>query len=145
MDMWNLAADLGLAVVERRVAHRSGYWAEEEVIYLTPDMPPRTLRCVLAHEIAHHVLAHRPAAHGPVRARQERAANEWAAKRLIDPERYAEVERQREGHLASMAHDLNVVPEFVQVFQGLLLRVGDTVYVSPRMGVGGYEARMDVA
>lgn len=143
--MWNLAADLGLAVIERRVEHRSGYWPDDEVIYLTPGMPPRTLRCVLAHEIAHHVLGHRPAVHGPIRRRQEHAANEWAAKRLIDPARYAEVEHQREGHLASMAHDLNVVPELLQVFQRRLLRVGDTVYVAPRMGVGEYAARVKVA
>lgn len=143
--MWNLAADLGLAVVERRVEHRSGYWPDEQVIYLTPGMPPRTLRCVLAHEIAHHILGHRPAAHGPVRRRQEAAANEWAAKRLIDPDRYAEVEQLRDGHVASMAHDLNVVPEILQVFRSRLLRVGDTVYVAPRLGVGGYAARVEVA
>lgn len=143
--MWNLAADLGLAVVERRVEHRSGYWPEEQVVYLTPGMAPRRLRCVLAHEIGHHILGHRPAAHGPIRSRQEHAANEWAAMRLIDPDRYAEVERQRDGHLASIAHDLNVVPELVQVFQRRLLRVGDTVYVAPRMGVGGYQARVEVA
>lgn len=143
--MWNLAADLGLAVVERRVAHRSGYWPDEAVIHLTPGMSSRRVRCVLAHEIAHHALGHRPAAHGPVRARQEAAANDWAARRLIDPDRYAEVEHQRDGHLTSMAHDLHVVPELLEVFQRRLLRVGDTVYVAPRMGLGEYSARIEVA
>lgn len=143
--MWNLAADLGLAVVERRVEHRSGYWPDEQVIYLTPGMPPRTLRCVLAHEIAHHILGHRPAVHGLIRRRQEAAANEWAANRLIEPARYAEVEQLRDGHVASMAHDLNVVPEILQVFRSRLLRVGGTVYVAPRLGVGGYSARVEVA
>lgn len=58
MDIWNLAADLGLTVRERRGVHRSGYAPGANHIDLTPGMGGRVLRGVMCHEIAHHVLGH---------------------------------------------------------------------------------------
>lgn len=121
-----LAEELGLTVVEKRSAHTSGYRPGDSHIFLTPKMPRRTARSVLAHEIAHHVLGHSPAPFGPLRKRQERAANEWAALYLIRLDAYVEVERLRDGHLTSMAHDLDVAPELVAAFQDVLARKSST-------------------
>lgn len=137
-DMIKLAGELGLTVLERRGNHAGGYHAGSRVIRLDPNLPRRVARSVLAHEIAHHVFGDRPSPYGPVRAKQERRANEWAALRLITPEAFAEVEQQRDGHTASMAHDLDVIPELVDAFRSLLLRVGDVTYVDPKMGAGQY-------
>lgn len=122
MDVWDLAADLGLTVVESSAAHRSGYWPDERLIHLRRGMSSRTVRSVLAHEIAHHVLGHLPTLFGPIRNRQERQANEWAADYLIDRQDYIEVEYLREGHVPSMAFDLDVAPELVVAYQSLIRR-----------------------
>lgn len=139
-----LADDLGINIIEHHGAHLGGYRPGENTIRLSPRLPRRTARSVLAHELAHHVLGHRPTDFGPVRARQERAANEWAAKHLIDPGRYAEVEQLRDGHLASMAHDLDVAPELVAAYRAILERIGDTVYVDGKMGAGQYAHRSEI-
>lgn len=145
MDMWQLAADLGLHVIERRGIHRSGYAAGSSHIELTPGMRGRVLRGVLCHEIAHHVLGHRPTEFGLIRKRQEHAANVWAAHRLITPEAYADAERIRNGHVTSMAIDLNVPDELVHVYRESLLRTESATYVRPRMGAGQWAHRVEVA
>lgn len=144
MDIWNLAADMGLTVRERRGVHRSGYLPDDNHIDLTPGMRGRVLRGVMCHEIAHHVLGHRPTDFGLLRKRQEAAANQWAARTLITPEAYAEAERHRGGHLTSMAIDLNVPDELVIVFRGALLRTESAIYVDPRMGTGQFARRIEV-
>lgn len=144
LDAWNLAADLGLEVRERRGIHRSGYDPGSNHIDLSPGMRGRVLRGVIYHEIAHHVLGHRPTDFGPIRKRQEHAANMWAVQRLITPESYAAVERARDGHLVAMAIDLNVPDEFVVIYRQSLLRTDQATYVRPRLGVGQYLHRVEV-
>jgi len=144
MDVWNLAADMGLTVRERRGAHRSGYAPNANHIELTPGMRGRVLRGVMCHEIAHHVLGHRPTNFGLIRKRQEAAANAWAAQTLIAPRAYAEAEQHHGGHVTSMAIALNVPDELVVVFRSLLLRTEDAVYVDPRMGAGQFAHRIEV-
>lgn len=136
----SLANELGLTVIERRGKHVGGYHAGSNTIRLDPALPRRVARSVLAHELAHHVFGDQPSPHGPVRAKQERRANEWAALRLITPEAFADAERIRGGHTASMAHDLDVIPELVDAFRQVLLRIGDTTYVEPRMGARQYRS-----
>ena len=144
MDIWNLAADLGLTVRERRGVHRSGYAPGSNHIDLTPGMRGRVLRGVMCHEIAHHVLGHRPTDFGLIRKRQEAAANVWAAQTLITPEAYADAEHHHSGHVTSMAIALNVPDELVVVFRSLLLRTEGAVYVDPRMGAGQFAHRIEV-
>lgn len=144
LDAWNLAADLGLEVRERRGIHRSGYAPDAGYIELTPGMRGRVLRGVMYHEIGHHVLGHRPTDFGLIRKRQEHAANVWAAHQLITPDAYADAERSREGHLTGMAIDLNVPDEFVSVFRQSLLRTDHATYVRPRMGTGQWAHRIEV-
>lgn len=145
MDVWKLAEDLGLSVRERRGAHRSGYAPHDNHIDLTPGMRGRVLRGVMCHEIGHHVLGHRPTDFGLIRKRQELAANVWAAHTLITPEAYADAERHRNGHITSMAIDLNVPDELVLVYRGTLLRTDQATYVRPRMGTAQYAHRVEVA
>lgn len=145
MDVWKLAEDLGLTVRERRGTHRSGYLPGDEHIDLTPGMRGRVLRGVMCHEIGHHVLGHRPTDFGLIRKRQELAANIWAAHTLITPATYAEAEHNRNGHITSMAIDLNVPDELVVVYRGTLLRTDQATYVRPRMGTAQYTHRVEVA
>lgn len=140
--LMRLAHDLGLTVVERRGPHQSGYAPDDHTIRLTPGLPRRIGRSVLAHELAHHVLGHRPTHHGPIRLRQERHANEWAAHHLIHHDHYREVELLRDGHEGAMAHDLDVAPELLAVYRRMLARIGDTVYVEPRMGAEQFRHRL---
>lgn len=140
-----LADELGINVTERRGIHAGGYHHGSRTIRLDPGLPHRVARSVLAHEIAHHVFGDTPAAHGPARARQERRANEWAALRLISLDAYASAERLRDGHTASMAHDLGVTTELVDAFRALLARHGDTTYVRARMGAGQWSEKAEVA
>lgn len=141
----DLATSMGLTVIEERVAHTSGYFPGDATIAITPGLPRRYARSILAHELGHHILGHRPTRFGPVHHRQERHANEWAAHHLISPHRYREVERLRDGHEPSMAHDLDVAPELLTVYRRMLQRIGDTVYVEARMGAGMWRHREAVA
>lgn len=145
MEMWNLAAALGLSIVEKRGVHRSGYAPGDNIIQLTPGMRGRVLRSVLAHEIGHHVLGHHPTDFGLIRKRQEAAANAWAAHRLISADAYAAAEHQHDGHLPSMAFDLNVSDELASVYRKSLLRINAAVYVAPKLGAGQWAQKVDVS
>lgn len=135
-----LASELGLTIIERRGRHLGGYHAGSRTIRLDPSMPRRFARSVLAHEIAHHVFADEPSPYGPVTAKQERRANEWAALHLITADAFADAEKHRNGHTASMAFDLDVTPELVDAYRRVLVRIGDTTYVDAKMGAGQYRS-----
>lgn len=143
-QLLTMADELGLTVIEQRGKHLGGYRPGDRVIRLTPGLPQPTARSLLAHEIAHHVLEHRPTEFGPVHKRQERHANEWAARLLIPHDRYIEVERLRDGHVPSMAHDLDVAPELLEVHRSMLLRLGPVTYFDPCLGSAAWSHREDV-
>lgn len=145
IDVWKLADELHLTIVDHVDGHVSGYTPDDGTIRLTPGMKGRVHRSVLAHEIAHHVLGHRPVQPGLWRSRQEAAANRWAALHLIDADEYAAAEQARNGHLPSMAVDLYVADELVEVYQQNLERIGDLVYLRPGLGVGDWLLRKQVA
>lgn len=100
---------------------------------------------MIAHELAHAVLGHTPTADRSIRARQERRADEWAARLLISADTYAEAEKARGTHPASLAFELGVTIEIVTAYQRLLRRVGDTTYVGAKMGRGQWEHRTLIA
>lgn len=87
---------------------------------------------------------HRPTDFGLIRKRQEYAANAWAAQTLITPHAFAEAERHRDGHITSMAVDLNVPDELLTIYRSMLLRTDAAVYVDPRMGAGQFAHRVKV-
>ncbi|GLJ78667.1 ImmA/IrrE family metallo-endopeptidase [Microbacterium imperiale] len=118
---------------------------DQNLIRLRPGMNARLHRCVLAHELGHHALGHTPTRFGPVHAKQERAAEEWGALRLISIADYRHVEEIHAGHLGAMAVDLGVMRSTLEAFQCVLLRLGDTVYVRPKMGAGMFTHREEIA
>lgn len=120
-------------------------WVDRKLTRLRPGMNARLHRCVLAHELGHHALAHTPTRFGPVHAKQERAAEEWGALRLITLDDYRHVEEIHAGHLGAMSLDLGVMRSTLEAFQRVLLRLGDTVYVQPKMGAGMFAHREDIA
>lgn len=64
-----------------------GYYAHEaKTVVLDVNLSPRELLTVLAHEVGHAVYGH-DRADVPF---FERAADQWAARALIDPERWAD-------------------------------------------------------
>lgn len=136
-----LLEENGLHLVERRGRRPSGYEPRTATIRVTPGLSARATSSVIAHELGHAMLGHTPTADPSIRARQERRADEWAARLLIDADAYAEAERARGTHPASLAYDLGVTVEIVTAYQRLLRRVGDTTYVGPRMGRGQWEHR----
>ena len=123
--------------------------ADQSIIINLADIERRALgdyaEQILAHEIGHHVLGHRPTEFGLIRKRQEAAANAWAAHTLITPDAYAEAERKWSGHITGMAIELFVADELVLVYQRMLLRTDQAVYVDPRMGAGQWSHRFEVA
>lgn len=127
-------------------ADRDGeYIHAKRLIRLRAGMATRLHRSVLAHECAHAVFGDEPSMFGPVNAKQERRADEWAALRLIRREDYKTAEAIHHGHAGAIAHDLGVVRSIVEAYQRVLLRIGDTVYVKPKMGAGMWQHREDVA
>ncbi|WP_417556109.1 ImmA/IrrE family metallo-endopeptidase [Microbacterium sp.] len=145
VDLITLAEELGLKVVWRPGAKLGGFHAGSKTIRLTPGSSARTTGSVLAHEIGHAVFQDVYTPHGPARARQEARANEWAARHLITPDAYAAAEERRGIHAASLAFELGVTVELVEAYQRLLQRIGDTVYVAPRMGAGLWDHRVQVS
>lgn len=143
----DLVDQAGITIEYKRL--RDGRDGESNVdrktIRLRPGMHARLHRCVLAHELGHHALGHGPTRFGPVHAKQERAAEEWGALRLLTLEDYRHVEEIHDGHLGAMALDLGVMRSTLEAFQAVLLRLGGTTYVHPRLGAGQYAQRIEVA
>lgn len=121
------------------------YCHETRHMRVQHDLPYRRYRSTIAHETCHAVFADVPSRFGPVNAKQERRADEWAALRLIGLDDYREAERRHDGHVEAMAIALSVTVELVEAYRALLLRVGDTVYLEPRMGAGRWRHRIEVA
>ena len=118
------------------------YWLGRRLVNLQLGMAPRLHSFVLAHETFHVINGDTPSMFEWFDAKMERRADEWAATQLIDPDHYREVEHQREGHVPSMAHDLGVISDTVETFQRMLTRIGDTVYLNAKHGVGQWDQRI---
>lgn len=121
------------------------YDHENRVIRIQHDLRTRRYRSTLGHETCHAVYGDTPSRFGPVNAKQERRADEWAALRLIDLADYRHEEDRTSGHVEAMAIALNVTTDLVLAFRAVLLRVGGTVYVEPKMGAGRFSHRIEVA
>ncbi|MFJ2553348.1 ImmA/IrrE family metallo-endopeptidase [Microbacterium sp. NPDC087591] len=137
-----LVEESGLRLVERSGPTRGGYDHSAMTIRLAPGMSVRTATSVLAHELGHAALGHTVSTHPEARARQERRADEWAARLLISPAAYAAAEALRGPHRASLAFELGVTVELVEAYQRMLQRIGESVYVAPRMGAGQWAHRV---
>ena len=109
-DPWRHAERLQLTVEEHRLAgrRRGEYRHGERLIVLALGMSHREARSTLAHEIQHAVAGDLPTPFGPLHRRQEIRARRGAAHLLIDVDEYAAAEQLRDGHLRSIAADLDV-------------------------------------
>lgn len=142
----DLADQAGLTIeyAHLREGRDGEYVHAKKLIRLRRGMSARKHRSVLAHELAHAAFGHTPTHFGPVHAKQERIADAWAAMRLIDLDDYRHLEAVHDGHPGAIAVDLGVVRSIVIAFQHALERIGETVYVQPRMGAGGWTERVDI-
>jgi len=121
------------------------YIHEEKLIKIQFDLSTRVYRSTLPHECCHAIWGDEPSRFGPVNAKQERRADEWAALQMIGLDEYRQQEARHDGNVEAIALALNVTADLVEAFRRLLLRVGDTVYVAPKMGAGEFLARVEVA
>lgn len=145
-QLFDLADALHLTVEWAHLHTRDGEYRHDlKRIRLRAGMTERLTRFTLAHEIAHAVFQDVPSMFASENVRQERRADEWAALHLIDLDAYREAEQLREGHVPAIAYDLGVVTRGVEAYRQLLARVGDTVYLDPRMGVGQWRAKTAAA
>lgn len=117
----------------------------KKLVRLQSGMTRRLHTWKLGHETAHAVFGDVPSMFGPANAKMERRADEWAALRLIRLDNFRESEAIRGGHVASIAHDLDVISDTVEVYQRMLTRIGDTVYMNARLGHGNWAAKFEVA
>lgn len=141
----DMADALGVSVEHTPLARRDGEYRHDlKLIRLREGMTLRLERSILAHELGHAVFGDVVSKHGPVNAKQERRADEWAALRLITPQAYAAAEERWHGHVGAIAYDLGVISRLVTTYQGLLTRIGDTVYQQPRHGTGQWTRRIEV-
>lgn len=140
-----MADALGVSIVYEDLSHldRDGdYDPSTKIMRLQEGMAHRLLQCTLAHELCHVVFGDVPSKFGPVNAKQERRADEWAALRLIDRDAYREAERAHDGNVVLMSQTLDVIEDILHAYQRVLLRIGDTVYVAPKMGTGQWAEKV---
>lgn len=139
----DMAESLNTAVEYAPLRSRDGEYRHDlSRIRLREGISERLTRWTPAHKLGHAHCGHELLLFGRADSRQERAADEWAALHTIDPHQYREVEADRDGHVPSMAHDLGIVSRGVRVYQSLLARLGEHVYVHPRHGAGQYAGRL---
>lgn len=147
-QLYDFAQALNVTIEYANLEHleRDGdYHHPTRSIRLQHGMVWRLERSVLAHELAHAVFEDEPSMFGPANAKMERRADEWAALRLITPEAYRDAERVHHGHIPSMAQDLGVIEDLALAYRGLLARLGDSVYLAPKMGAGQWARKIGAA
>lgn len=105
----------------------------------------RKERSVLAHELAHEFYGDEPDMFGNMSERAENRADEWAAHFLIDLGEYRLAEEKFGARTDWIAQELDVLERLVVAYERTLHRIGDAVYVSPRLGAGNWAARFEVA
>lgn len=125
------ASSLGVTVHVAHLPHpyRGYYDAENRMVVYGFDLTPIERTCVLAHELGHAFYDHRCRG---VRAAED-AADLYAARLLIDPAEYARLERI-DPSIATIAEELGVTPELVQVFRRTLTKLHGVTYADSRMG-----------
>ena len=146
--LFDLADDLGVRIeyANLDLLGRDGdYNKRTRTIRLQHGMVHRLERSVLAHELAHATRGDERTFFGYYDDRDERAADEWAAHFLIHPDEYRDAEERHNGKIDAIASDLYVLNRTVEAYQRTLRRIGNTVYVHPKYGVGQYAKRYEVA
>lgn len=95
-----------------------GWFPDQRLILVRPDLGWRNLRHTVAHELGHAAHNH-PANHDP---KHERQADEYAARLLIDERDYVQAEIVYDGNQQAIAHELGVTMHLLDVWRGLYVR-----------------------
>ncbi|SDG23374.1 ImmA/IrrE family metallo-endopeptidase [Microbacterium sp. 77mftsu3.1] len=142
-ELLKLAARMGISV---HGAHLEpgvfGEWYEDErEIYFDLKLCPSERDTTIAHELGHAHLGH--ACEDDPRAEEQ--ADVFAARLLIDPAAYAQLERS--GLLPhDIADELGVTLDLVNVFmQHCIVKLRGVTYVGSRLGMGMWRHREWVA
>lgn len=146
--LYAYAMELDVRITYTNLTHlkRNGdYCRRHHSIRLQHGMVYRKERSVLAHELAHATYGDEPTMFDHVNTKQERQADEWAAHFLINRQDYELAEDQHGLHVPSMAQELCVLEKLVHAYERSLQRIGDSVYVNPRMGAGQHHQKYEVA
>lgn len=107
-----------------------------KIVTLHHDLSPRELPYILGHETWHALNNDVPTMFGQFDARMERRADEWSALMCIDLDAFREYELQFSGHVPTMAFNLGVPDEAVEMLKSMLNRIGNELYMLPKMGYG---------
>lgn len=117
------------------------YYAEEREVYFDLRLTPIEKRCAIAHELGH--VHHGHACEDDPRAEQQ--ADIYAARALIAPDHYSQLERHGLNH-HDIAEELGVTEDLLHLWmQHCLVKMRGLTYVLSRMGVGQWRHRETVA
>lgn len=124
-DPWIEADRRGITVVEARLPRgwHGGYDHARRRILLAPGMSHREARSALAHELQHAAAGDIPSPFGLITIRQELRARRATALVLVDPDEYAIASTVRGGHVAGIAHELDVTTQVVRDWMALHVQV----------------------
>lgn len=135
--LFDYAASRGVQVEYCDLRHlgRAGdYHAPTKHIRIQQGMLYRKERSVLAHELAHAHYSDEPDLFGNLGPRMEARADEWAAHFLIHPDEYRLAEERYGTRTDWIAQELCVLEKLVIAYERTLHRIGDTIYVHPKLG-----------
>jgi hypothetical protein len=137
-QLLHLAASQGLTVHGAHLEEDTLglYSPDERRIYFDLKLTPFERRSILAHELGH---AHY--GHDCDSPRNERQADIFAARLLIDPAEYAQLERfNPDPHF--LADELHVTVDLIHTFEAhCLTRLRGVTYARAKMGLGRWEFR----
>ena len=130
-DPWVEAERLGVAVIEMRL--RGDLWGEyvhrDRLIRLRRGMTRREARSVLSHEVEHARAGDSPTPFGNLHRLRERRADWSAALLLVDADEYAAAEALYGPCRASIAAELDVIPEVIDDWRRAIVRTGRSIRV----------------
>lgn len=144
--LFDMASRLGVKVeyADLTGLDRDGdFCRRRRCIRLQIGMLARLERSVFAHELAHAYFDDERSMIPHLDDRMERRADEWAAHILIERESYTAAAERFGRNVEYIAQELGVMDFIVEAYERTLHRIGDAVYVNPRMGIGNWDARFE--
>lgn len=140
------AKKLGVSIEYTNLSGRiGGYRHDLRRVRIQQGMLYRKERSVLAHELAHATYGDVPDPLGKCSQRAEDRADEWAAHFLIDHRDYRLAEEKYGANAEWIAQELFVLTKLAIAYERTLHRLGDFIYVNPKMGAGQWQNRYEVA
>lgn len=123
------AESQGVEAIERHLPNtwpHALYIPELNTIYLEARQPHCYKRVNLAHELGHAILGHTRPQTTWWEARQELQADIFAARLLIDPSDYANLEELYDSTPA-IAEELEVTPHLLEVWKSVMQHQPETI------------------